>query len=196
MRSNKTGKTHQARNMMGHAFTRGAFWSGIVSADKWRAMLGNPGKHGKMIKAFFDAMPPDTALETMGEQRFIKQWPKIRNLFSQAERKDQARQRLFDATWSVLVTGDSQYPINVKITSLSKGRQAIIKATVETPGISIYQLAKGVHRDYSRVYKEVMLLQGKKVLDVTKKEKDQGRQISQVFAKDSINTKLAAFGHN
>jgi len=177
--------------MISPSSARGAFWSGIVSASKWHSMLGNPGKHGKMIKAFFDARPPDTALKTMGEKRFIKQWPKIRNLFSQAERKDQARQRLFDATWSVLVTGDSQYPVNAKITSLSKGRQAIIKATIETPGISIYQLAKGVHRDYSRVYKEVMLLQEKKIFVVTKGGKSHGRQISQVFAKDSINTKLA-----
>lgn len=180
--------------MIGHAATRGAFWSGMVSESKWRSMLANPGRHARMIKAFFDAMPADIALKTMGENRFIKQWPKIRNLFSQAERKDQARQRLFDATWSVLVTGDTQYPVNAKITSLSKGRQAIIKATVETPGISIYQLAKGVHRDYSRVYKEVMLLKEKKILAVTKKGKHQGRQVSQVFAKDSINTKLAALG--
>ena len=163
-----------------------------MPVKKWRRIMrGVNAAHNAIVRISYIYLPSIKILKEIGHEKFISQWPVVRELFNPDKAEEYNRLILFDAVWSVLVTGDSQYPVNAKISMLSKGRQAIIKATVETPGISIYQLAKAVNRDYSRVYKEVMLLKEKQILEVKKKEKAPGRAVSQVFARDSINTELA-----
>ena len=88
------------------------------------------------------------------------------------------------------MVGDSQYPVTDKTARLSKCRKDLLKVIAESPGVSIYQLAKQTQRQYSRVHKDVALLVKEGILEVVK-NKSEGRQISNVSAVESTNTKLA-----
>lgn len=168
---------------------RGAFWSGQIGLGQWRAMLAHPERHGQMVKAFFVGLPSDEALTIMGEANFLKQWPRLRHLFQECELHDRQRQRLFDAAWSLRTVGDSQYPVDLKVASLSKGRLALLREAIAAPGLSIYQLAKKVERDYARVHKEVHILKELGFFD-TSEGAGGGRKTVRVFAPHSINTQL------
>ena len=171
--------------------TRRAFWSGNLKDKDVCAILAHPEKHIRMAKALLAAMPVSAILQGMGEKGFIAKWPKIRTLIFEAkEREDTRRLRLLDATWSVLVVGDSQYPVTDKTARLSKCRKGLLKVIAESPGISIYQLARQAQRQYSRVHKDVALLVEEGILEVVQ-NKNEGRQTSNVYALESTNTKLA-----
>lgn len=189
MRRRKTSQCNLPKVPIASISTRSAFWSGNLSEKKWLSIIRNPEKHPEMTKTFFNTIPVDKALFIMGRKTFVDKWPLIRNFYSLDERKDRARQRLFDAAWSVIVTGDSQYPVTDQVANLSKGNKELLARVIQSPGISIYQLTKMVERDYSRVHKEVTSL--KDTIFELKKEQVNGRSLVKVFARYSINTKLA-----
>jgi len=171
--------------------TRCAFWSGNLKARDVCSIFAHPEKHIKMAKALLAAMPVSAILQGMGEKGFIAKWPNIRTLiFDANEREDSRRLCLLDAAWSVLVVGDSQYPVTDKTARLSKCRKDLLKVIAESPGVSIYQLAKQTQRQYSRVHKDVALLVKEGILEAVK-NRSEGRQISNVSAVESTNTKLA-----
>lgn len=171
--------------------TRCAFWSGNLKYRDVCSIFAHPEKHINMAKVLLTAMPVSAILQGMGEKGFVAKWPNIRTLiFDAKERGDALRLRLLDAAWSVLVVGDSQYPVTDKTARLSKCRKDLLKVIAESPGISVYQLAKQTQRQYSRVHKDVALLVKEGILEVVK-NKSEGRQVSNVSAVESINTKLA-----
>jgi len=147
--------------------------------------------HKTILKTSFDHMSVGVLVSQMGEKMFIKQWPAVRKLFDPGNSQDRKRLLLFDSTWGILTTGDSQYPVSEKVASLSKGRLALLREIVNYPGISIYALSVKVNRQYSRVFKDVKLLVQQQLVDV-RSDLAQGRKISKLFARESINAKLAA----
>ena len=135
-------------------------------------------------------MPAALLISEIGEKEFIKRWPAIRPLFNSQSTNEQKRILLFDSIWGILTARDSQYPVSEKIASLSKGRRQLLQETVNDPGLSIYSLSRRVGRDYSRVFKDVKMLVSLDLLDIVD-DQVQGRRISKLFSRESINTKLA-----
>jgi len=171
---------------------RAAFWSGNLPAKKWRQAVMDPAMgHKAILKTSFEQMPAAILVGNLGEKTFLKRWPGIRKLFDPENPGDQKRLLLFDSTWGILATGDSQYPVSDKVASLSKGRLELLRQIVNDPGISIYALSLKVRRQYSRVFKDVQLLVRQELVDVGK-DATAGRVLSRLYARDSINTRLAA----
>lgn len=166
------------------------FWSGNLSAEKWRRAVKKPVmSHKSLIKTSFERIPSSVLVDEMGENIFINRWPEIRSLFSPANQQDKKRVLLFDGIWGILTTGDSQYPVSSKIAQLSKARRALLAEIVKNPGMPIYKLQKQVARPYSRVFKDVMTLVELSLVNI-EKEVSNGRQVSRLFSTESINTKL------
>jgi len=170
---------------------RTAFWSGTLPEKKWRqAMQGSPAAHKLIVKTSFAQMPSTALIAELGEKRFLKVWPEIRKLFDPGDAKDRQRLLLFDSAWGILATGDSQYPVSEQVAALSKGRLALLREIVNSPGLSIYNLAKKTARSYSRVFKEVKLLADYGLVAV-EEDKVGNRKVGKLYARESINTKLA-----
>lgn len=132
-----------------------SFWSGKLSVKQWRAAIKDPSmNHKAILVTSFTHMPSSVLLGEIGEKSFIKKWPEIRRFFP----PENKRVILFDGIWGILTTGDSQYPVSLKISNLSKGRRELLAEVVNDPGISIYSLQKHVKRPYTRVYKDIKLL--------------------------------------
>jgi hypothetical protein len=170
---------------------RSAFWSGNLPEKKWRRAIREPSPdHKTILKTSFDHMPAVILVSELGERAFIKRWPEIRKLFDRGNVDDQKRLLLFDSTWGILATGDSQYPVSEKVASMSRGRLGLLREIVNYPGVSIYALSLKVHRQYSRVFKEVKLLVQQRLVEI-RKDEAQGRRISKLYPRESINAKLA-----
>ena len=170
---------------------RQAFWSGRLLPRKWRAAIMDAGlSHKSIIKTSFTHMPSSVLLDVMGKSTFVKRWPRIRTLFSSDDTMDSKCLLLFDSTWGLLTTGDSQYPVSEKVASLSKGRMALLSEIVNYPGeFSIYGLAKKLSRPYSRVFKDVKKLVSMDLVEI-RDDKRNGRKVAKLYSIESINTKI------
>jgi len=173
-----------------HSALRSAFWSGSLSEKKWRRVIRDHSmSHKAILKTSFEHMPASFLVNEIGKKGFAKRWPVIRKLFDPNNANEQKRILLFDSIWGIITTGDSQYPVSGKIVSLSKGRLLLLQETVNCPGLSIYALSRKVGRDYSRVFKDIKTLVSQNLVDI-KEDLVQGRKISKLFSRESINTKL------
>jgi hypothetical protein len=170
---------------------RSAFWSGRLTYRKWRGILRRgPQAHTRVFVQSFLHLPMDWLLSEMGDEKFISIWPEVRKGFLTDSPFETAVLDAWDATWGVMVAGDSQYPVSAGIARLPRMRREVLRAVVCNPGISVYDLAKRIGRDYSRVLKDVRQLVE---MDEIKSRPDphSSRKAKQLLPVRSINAGLA-----
>ena len=175
---------------------RRAFWSGDFPYTKWRKIMRarNIIGHIETIKTSFSRLPKSFLIQEIGEEQFIKMWPKIRSYMSPNNTPEVNAITAWDAIWGVLAVSDSQYPVSEKIAAMGIKRRNLLKTINQEPGISIYTLSKLTKRDYSRVYKDTKELVRQGTLD-SKESRENGRKIVHLFATQSSNTKLYHMQH-
>ncbi len=138
---------------------RSAFWSGRLTYRKWRGIVRKgPEEHLRVFVQSFLHLPMDWLLKEIGDEKFISIWPEVRKGFDKDSPLEASTLDAWDAIWGVKAVGDSQYPLSPEVASLPRMRREVLKTIVCNPGISIYDLAKRLKRDYSRVLKDVRLL--------------------------------------
>lgn len=135
-------------------------------------------------------LPMDWLLEEIGEERFIVIWPEARKGFDSNSPLEDITLGAWDAIWGVKAAGDSQYPVSPEVASLPRIRREVLKTIVCNPGISIYDLAKRLKRDYSRVLKDVRLLAEMGEVEV-RPDPRSSRKAKRLIPVRSINIVLA-----
>lgn len=137
-------------------------------------------------------LPMDWLLGEIGDERFIVIWPEVRNGFDSNSPLEDITLGAWDAIWGVKAAGDSQYPVSPEVASLPRMRREVLRTIVCNPGISIYDLAKRLKRDYSRVLKDVRLLTEMGEVEA-RPDPRSSRKAKQLIPIRSINTALAGF---
>jgi hypothetical protein len=137
-------------------------------------------------------MPMDWLLSEIGNEKFISTWPEIRKRFDEASPFDRTVRDAWDAIWGAMAAGDSQYPVISEISSIPRMRREVLRTVVQNPGITIYDLAKRLQRDYSRVLKDVRLLADMGEIEIIP---DPGsvRKAKQLLPIRSINSALIKY---
>lgn len=170
---------------------RSAFWSGHLTYRKWRGFVRRgPQAHMRVFVQSFLRLPMDWLLGELGDEKFISIWPDVRNEFKMDAPFEIMVRDAWDAIWGVMAAGDSQYPVSTEVARLSRMRREVLKTVVRNPGISIYDLAKRLNRDYSRVFKDVHLLVG---IDEIQSRPDprSSRKANHLLPVHSINARLS-----
>lgn len=170
---------------------RSAFWSGRLTYRKWRGIVRKgPEEHMRVFVQSFLHLPMDWLLKEIGEERFISIWPEVRNGFDKDSPLDAITLDAWDAVWGAKAAGDSHYPVSPEVASLPRMRRVVLQTIVCNPGISIYELAKKLRRDYSRVLKDVRLLKEMGEVEV-RPDPRSSRKAKRLVPMRSINTVLA-----
>ncbi len=170
---------------------RSAFWSGRLTYRKWRGIVRKgPEEHMRVFVQSFIHLPMDWLLEEIGEERFISIWPEVRRGFDKDSPLEASTLDAWDAIWGVKAAGDSQYPVSSEVAGLPKMRREVLRAIVCNPGISIYDLAKRLKRDYSRVLKDVHLLSNMGEVEM-RPDPQSSRKAKRLVPVRSINAVLA-----
>lgn len=160
---------------------------------RWhRIIRGTSENHIKIFYQSFLHLPMSWLLKEIGPDRFIKIWPLIRHEFSEKSSADRKVKDGWDALWGIITVGDSQYPVTLQVSVLSKKRREIMQIIVRTPGISSYEIAKETKRDYSRVYKDISMLKELGIVESIEK-KGSVRKMRQLVPVHSVNARLAGF---
>ncbi len=138
---------------------RSAFWSGHLTYRKWRGIIRKgPNEHMRVFVQSFLHLPIDWLLKEIGDEKFISIWPEVRKGFLMDSPFEVASLDAWDAIWGVRAAGDAQYPVSSDVARLPRMRREALRTIVCNPGISTYDLARKLKRDYSRVFKDVRLL--------------------------------------
>ena len=132
----------------------------------------------------------DWLLKEIGEERFISIWPEVRNGFDKDSPLEVTMLDAWDAIWGVKAAGDSQYPVSPEVASLPRMRREVLRTIVSNPGISVYDLAKRLKRDYSRVLKDVRLLAETGEVEI-RPDPQSSRKAKRLIPVRSINIALA-----
>ena len=171
---------------------RSAFWSGHLTYRKWRGIVRKgPGEHSWVFIQSFLHLPMDWLLREIGDEKFISIWPEVRKGFTANSPFERTVLDAWDALWGVMAAGDSQYPVSLEVARLPGRRREVLKIVVCNPGISIYDLARRTHRDYSRVLKDVRLLAEMGEVE-SRTDPRSGRKAKQLLPVRSINSRLVA----
>ena len=169
---------------------RSAFWSGHLTYRKWRGIVRRgPQAHMRIFVQSFLHLPMDWLLGELGDEKFISLWPEVRKEFSTDSPFETAMRDAWDAIWGVMTAGDSQYPVSSEIARLPRMRREVLKKVVCNPGISVYDLAKRLSRDYSRVLKDVRLLTEMNEIE-SRPNPRSSRKARHLLPVHSINTSL------
>ncbi len=175
------------RNMI----LRSAFWSGRMTYRKWRGIIRRGQQaHIRVFVQSFLHLPMEWLIGEVGPERFISIWPEVRTGFSTDSPFEKTALEAWDAVWGVMAAGDSQYPVIHGVARLPGKRREVLKTVVCNPGISIYELAKRLRRDYSRVLKDVRLLTEMGEIE-SRPDPRSSRKAKQLLPVRSINTRLA-----
>lgn len=170
---------------------RAAFWSGRMTYRRWREIIRKgPEEHMRIFVQSFLHLPMDFLREEIGDEKFITIWPEVRKGFDKNIPLEASCLDAWDAIWGVIAAGDSQYPISAEVASIPRMRRAVLKTVVRNPGISIYDLAKRLRRDYSRVLNDVRLLTEMGEIEI-RPDPQSSRKAKQLIPARSINTALA-----
>lgn len=158
---------------------------------KWRGIIRRgPEAHLRLFVHSFLHLPMEWLLGEVGPERFISIWPEVRRGFSMDSPSEKTALEAWDAVWGVMAAGDSQYPVSHGVARLSGKRREVLKTVVRDPGISTYELAKRLRRDYSRVLKDVQLLVGMGEIESIPDPRS-SRRAKQLIPVRSINARLA-----
>ena len=173
---------------------RSAFWSGRLTYRRWRGIIRRgPREHMRFFVQSFHHLPMDLLLKEIGDERFISIWPEVRKGFDKDSPPETAILDAWDAIWGVIAVGDSQYPVNSEVARLPGMRREVLKTVVCNPGISIYDLAGRLQRDYSRVWKDVRLLTEMGEIEIIS-DTGSKRRVKRLLPAHSINAGLAGRG--
>ena len=175
---------------------RSAFWSGPLTYSKWRGIVRKgPLEHAWVFVQSFLYLPMDWLLGEIGDEKFISIWPDVRKGFSANSPLEIIVHDAWDAVWGVMAAGDAQYPVSFEVASLPGRRREVLKMVVCNPGISIYDLARRTHRNYSRVFKDVQLLVEMGEIE-SRPDPRSGRKARQLLPVRSINNTLVGINWN
>ena len=170
---------------------RSAFWSGHFTYRKWRGMVRRgPGEHMRVFVQAFLHLPMDWLLRELGDERFLSVWPRVRESFADDSPFEITMRDAWDAVWGAKAAGDAQYPVSAEIGALPGKRREILQAVVLNPGVSIYALARKLHRDYTRVFKDVRVLTDMGEIQL-RREMSSNRRITRLLPTRSVNVALA-----
>jgi hypothetical protein len=170
---------------------RSAFWSGRLTYRKWRGIVRKgPEEHMRVFVQSFLHLPMDWLLKEIGEARFISIWPEVRKELDKDSPLEATVLGAWDAIWGAKAAGDIQYPVSHEVASLPRMRREVLRTIVCNPGISTYDLAKKLNRDYSRVLKDVRLLSEMGEVEV-RPDPQSSRKAKRLIPVRSINTVLA-----
>ncbi len=169
---------------------RSAFWSGPITYRKWRGFVRRePQAHMRVFVQSFLHLPMDWLMKEIGEDKFISIWPEVRNEFGADSPFEMMMRDAWDAIWGVMVAGDSQYPVSPEVAQFPRMRREVLKTVVTNPGISIYNTAKRLNRNYSRVLKDVHYLAGINEIE-SKNDPDSSRNAKRLVPVRSVNARL------
>ncbi|HCA79040.1 MAG TPA: hypothetical protein DEP53_04830 [Bacteroidetes bacterium] len=172
---------------------RSAFWSGRLTYRKWRGIVRKgPEGHTWFFVQSFLHLPIEWLLKEINDEKFISIWPDVRKGFDKNNPLEAASLDAWDAIWGVIAAGDSQYPVSHEVAHLPRMRREVLKTVVCNPGISIYDLAKRLRRDYSRVLKDVRLLTEMSEIEI-RPDPQSSRKAKGLIPARSINAVLAGF---
>lgn len=135
-------------------------------------------------------LPMDWLLGEIGDEKFMSIWPEVRKGFSMDSPFETTALDAWDARWGVMAAGDSQYQVSPEVARLPRMRREVLKTVVRNPGISIYGLAKGLKRDYSRVLKDVRYLTEIGEVEM-RPDQQSSRKAKQLIPVRSINAVLS-----
>jgi hypothetical protein len=170
---------------------RSAFWSGRLTYRKWRGIVRKgPEEHMRVFVQSFLHLPMEWLLNEVNSEKFISIWPEVRAGFDKNKPLEAASLDAWDAIWGVIAAGDSQYPVSAEVARFPRMRREVLKSIVRNPGISIYDLAKMIGRDYSRVFKDVRLLTEMGEIEI-RLDPQSSRKAKQLIPARSINAALA-----
>jgi len=173
---------------------RFAFRSGRLTYRRWRGIVRRgPHAHKRVFVLSFLHLPMAWLLEEIGEDRFISIWPEVRKGFSMDLPLEKTAIEAWDALWGVMAVGNSQYPVSSEIARLPRKRREVLKTIVCNPGISVYELAKRLRRDYSRVFKDVQQMTAIGEVENCP-DPYSSRKARRLLPLNSINTRLARIG--
>lgn len=169
---------------------RSAFWSGQLTYRKWRGIIRRgPEGHMRVFVQSFLHLPMDWLLTEIGDEKFISIWTEIREGFDEKSPFDKTILDAWDAIWGVMVAGDAQYPVSSEVSRMPRMRREVLKTIVQNPGITIYDVAKKLQRDYSRVLKDIQLLS--EMGEIEKRPDPKSvRKAKQLLPTRSINSTL------
>lgn len=174
---------------------RAAFWSGRMTYRKWRGIIRKgPEEHMRVFVQSFLHLPMDFLREEIGDEKFITIWPEVRKGFDKNIPLEASYLDAWDAIWGVIAAGDSQYPVSAEVARLSRMRRKVLRTVVCNPGINIYDLAKELRRDYSRVLKDVRLLTEMGEIEI-RPDPQSSRKAKRLIPAHSINADLAGLTH-
>ena len=172
---------------------RSAFWSGRLTYRKWRGIVRKgPEEHMRFFVQSFLHLPMEWLLKEIADEKFISIWPEVRKGFDKNKPLEASSLDAWDAIWGVIATGDSQYPVSADVARLPRMRRAVLKTVVRNPGTSIYDLAKRLRRDYSRVLNDVRLLAEMGEIEI-RPDPQSSRKAKRLIPARSINAALAGF---
>jgi len=170
---------------------RSAFWSGRLTYRKWRGIIRKgPEGHLRVFVQSFLHLPMDWLLGEIGDENFISIWPEVRKGLDENSPLEASAVDAWDAIWVVMVAGDSQYPVSHEVASLPRMRREVLRTVIRNPGISTYDLAKRLRRDYSRVFKDVRLLAEMGEIEI-RPDPQSNRKAKRLIPVRSINAALA-----
>lgn len=182
----------QAEKIKRERILRQAFWSGKISYRKWRGiLLGDATAHRNILLQAFRYLPISWLLREIGEDRFVKIWPSLRDGFDVSSPEERNAKDAWDAVWGIVAAGDSQYPVDAAVGDLSTKRREILKLVINRPGATAYAIAKETGRSYSRVYKDIGMLVEKGVIEARQPLPGSVRKERCIVPKKSINASLA-----
>lgn len=169
---------------------RSAFWSGRLTYRKWRGIIRRgPREHMRFFVQSFHHLPMDWLLKEIGDERFISIWPEVRKGFDKNSPAERTVLDAWDAIWGVIAVGDCQYPVNSEVARLPGMRREVLKTVVRNPGISIYDIARRLQRDYSRIWKDVRFLAEMGEIEL-RSDAQSKRRIKRLLPVHSVNAVL------
>lgn len=174
---------------------RAAFWSGRMTYRKWLGIIRKePAEHMWVFVQSFLHLPMDWLRKEIGDDMFITIWPDVREGFDKNKPLEVLYLDAWDAIWGVIAAGDSQYPVSYEVARLSRMRRKVLRTVICNPGINIYDLAKELRRDYSRVLKDVRLLTEMGEIEI-RPDPQSSRKAKRLIPARSINAALAGLTH-
>jgi len=186
------GLTEKRREILDREI-RKTYWSGPPPLERFLAWWRNPRRHAAMLRAALTYMDPMALLRfAMGSEWLVRHWPDLREGFSESDPLETQARDVWDALWGAYAVGDSQYPAHLMrtVAHLGKARRRLLREIVVEPGLSVYALAKRLRRDYSRVYKDVRLLETLGLVETREARTPQGRRQRLCFACDTVGKDL------
>lgn len=131
---------------------RMAFWDqGMMDFARWSAAF----KSGKtnVIRQSINHMRAADLIALVGRQKFIKDWPSLRDEAGLNENK----KAILDAAWGLYMAGDATFPVSAAVTRFHPKKLGTLRVLAKTNGQdSIYRIAQKTGRNYRRVYDDIM----------------------------------------